>query len=759
MLPPFHSEVVTRKAIHLLSILMSSDPNPIPGSSLGPETAKKRRKIRKGTTSCWECKRRKVRCSLVDDPEAACVSCRRRGTTCVTQDHPNEVDETTQLAGGRMRRVEALIDRLVGASAQEPNTPSETRGTTGSPCSIPPGELGSVYASHSAGRQGGTQPLHQNPYAEISRELHASLPSREDVAILWKMGSHISISFHGVMMIPYPDLERDGLNNFRTLLDMPGPESHPVHLARYMFLVATVLQYLDLEKSRQQINAMTEPPRVIMKRLAETAIRLVTTRNELLGTVEGLECIMMEGMYQANCGNVRTAWMAFRRAMALAQLMRIPRPGHSPLPLLDPRHKYNSSFLWYRIVYTDRLLCLLMGLPQGSLDRSMAADDALSSDTPLGRLERVHCAIASRILECNEADPGSFTIDTIREVDRELQRAAEMMPSGWWMVPNLEKASAYIDKSDGNCKLPANCWEMLRLVTQIYHYNMLNQLHLPFMLRFTSAERIHDYSKTACVHASREILTRSIVFRSFNRVAYCCRVLDFFTLIAALLLLIAHLRQHARAPDELNFMVHQRQSDRAMVEQVVTDMREIGRVGEDPVTSQSADLLSQLLDVEAEAAKGRAYSTQNLSPAEAAQGTESCSSSTANVLYFSIPYFGMIRIAPEGDISKESPPQGEMDIQGYPPPDVNLHRVHTTQPGTTLANGVSSELVATTAQHQYGFEAVREDPISGTQSGLGPLMPPPPQSWFEYPGLTAGVEDWALQGVDMAFFDNLMRAP
>jgi hypothetical protein len=28
---------------------------------------------------------------------------------------------------------------------------------------------------------------------------------------------------------------------------------------------------------------------------------------------------------------------------------------------------------------------------------------------------------------------------------------------------------------------------------------------------------------------------------------------------------------------------------------------------------------------------------------------------------------------------------------------------------------------------------------------------------YECPPLTAGVEDWAFQGVDMAFFDNLMR--
>ena len=28
---------------------------------------------------------------------------------------------------------------------------------------------------------------------------------------------------------------------------------------------------------------------------------------------------------------------------------------------------------------------------------------------------------------------------------------------------------------------------------------------------------------------------------------------------------------------------------------------------------------------------------------------------------------------------------------------------------------------------------------------------------YQYPSLTAGIEDWTFQGIDMTFFDNLMR--
>ena len=52
----------------------------------------KRRKVRKGTRSCWECKRRKMRCIFesLAGPDSNCQGCRRRGSTCISQDLPME---------------------------------------------------------------------------------------------------------------------------------------------------------------------------------------------------------------------------------------------------------------------------------------------------------------------------------------------------------------------------------------------------------------------------------------------------------------------------------------------------------------------------------------------------------------------------------------------------------------------------------------------------------------------------------------------
>jgi hypothetical protein len=56
-----------------------------------------------------------------------------------------------------------------------------------------------------------------------------------------------------------------------------------------------------------------------MTRVVERAIALVTTNDELITSVEGLECIKMEVMYQNYAGNLHRAWMAVKRATSAAR--------------------------------------------------------------------------------------------------------------------------------------------------------------------------------------------------------------------------------------------------------------------------------------------------------------------------------------------------------------------------------------------------------------------------------------------------------
>ncbi|KAL4994584.1 hypothetical protein BDV10DRAFT_188860 [Aspergillus recurvatus] len=669
-------------------------PSNLTPSNHGAPPSRKRRKIRKGTTSCWECKRRKVRCSLVENPDGICKACHRRGTRCLTQDFPDEDEDEDAPRGWRMAHMPELSSPTV----------ADSPGLT-------------IYVDF----------IGSDPYASISQELHASLPSRKDVSIICEVLNQAPNLFYEFIMSPYPEMEKDGhgRDESRSFLDIPPPESHPVLLARYMLRIAMALQSLDLKKCGKNLAGLSEAPQLMKKRLAETAIRLVTGRDELLGTVEGIECVMMEGSYQANCGNYCPAWIAFRKAMTLAQVTGIHRPGHS-LRVLDGRRKVDSSFLWFRIVYIDRFMCLMMGRPQGSMDRSMATGGALDADTPLGQLERAHCLIAHRILERNDA--GIYSVDTTHDIDYQLHKAAEMMPSGWWMVPNTTQPDNSID------------WE-LRLVSQINHYGLANQLHIPYMLRFTNAEQIHSYSHTTCINASREILTRYIVLRNSNRVAYTCRIVDFFALSSALLLLLAHLRQHTRTLGEFNPLAHQRQGDRAMTSQALDNLQSVAWVSQDRIIAKSADLLGRLLDIEGEAAQGCVtYSVHSIgSPAEVKKETELGPPPLTRGLRFCIPWFGFVRIVV--GFTRRTPSAAEImagrDILQFRPP--------TPEAQSQQAGGTGSHAPA------------GQPSPSGTQYGQELAPPQPPQPW--YADVRLGADDWTMQGFDMSFWNGFFQGP
>jgi hypothetical protein len=56
-----------------------------------PPPGPKRQKVRKGTHSCWECKRRKMKCVFDPLSNIICNPCRRRGSRCVSQEMPEDV--------------------------------------------------------------------------------------------------------------------------------------------------------------------------------------------------------------------------------------------------------------------------------------------------------------------------------------------------------------------------------------------------------------------------------------------------------------------------------------------------------------------------------------------------------------------------------------------------------------------------------------------------------------------------------------------
>lgn len=591
--------------------------------------------------------------------------------------------------------------------------------------------------------QAANNPSSDIEYGSVSAALYAVLPPKEDIDLVIKAG--LDVSVHRLMTTSLAALSRCADGFKAGLADMPNSDTHPTLLARYLLILATCLQSAHPELHTNEIRSLSEPPWQLMRRLTDTAINLVTSKDELLGSVEGLECVMLESLYMANSGNLRRAWLVCRRAMAVAQLFGLHRVDCQQLPCLSPSSQsVDPRFLWFRIVCTDRQLCLMLGLPQGTSDVSMATEDALANDSPSGRFERKQCVIASRILARNESSDYLTNDDnaTVLKLDAELQRAANDMPSKWWLVPNL--ASSLQDQNK-------HFWEMVRLLEQTLYFNLLNLLHLPYMLRArrpgmgqTSDNDNFNYNTLASINASRELLTRYIMLRSHNRVASSCRSVDFFAMTAAMTLVISHLDGHRKQRQlqyevglvGVNMLAHQRNGDRAMMEKVLENMEAVAKLSTDFLSKRSADLLRKLLALEAKAAEGR---------------PEASNAEAGHFLQLDIPYSGTIGINGEGEVVSLDTFQSRQthghDRTGAHIPSQTLGQVEIEPSTPQHISSLSSPTV------QLPEFAIHQSPDSRYPTAIQDAF----TQEFQFTNLISNTDEWILEGTDTVFFDNLMR--
>ncbi|KAK4979598.1 hypothetical protein LTR28_003750 [Elasticomyces elasticus] len=491
------------------------------------ELTAKRRKVRKGAHSCQECRRRKVKCIYATSDNATCVVCERRGAQCISQcDSPglgDAVDKT-----GRARAKANVDDRLLA----------------GDP------EANDADLTHADEPRA---PLDSFP---ISESAAVSISS-----VHWSTKSDYKSHSSGSDKMPKRQIP------VRSLLH---PERHPTLLARQMLLFAAAVQHLS---PKEVVPGLTEHQHVIMKGLAESAIKLVNMDDALLGTLEGLENLIFEIFYHIDCGNIRRAWITTRRAVTAAQMLGLHRPGHHRFMLIKDESDLEPEVMWSTIVSMERMLSLLLGLPTSTGHMTLAFQ-TITSDSALGHnLSALVGSLAAKILERNQVESAQQALDITGEIDREIILAAEQMPSVFW------RPLAFAGLERDSLKALT---ETRRTFGHMCYYSLVVQLHLPHMLcPHDASQRV--YSKIACVNASREILTREIELRMFNPISACCRMSDFLALIAGMALMLGHITSHCGNEWD-HLLAHQRLGDRAIVERALDCI--------DPMSDLHGDVLA-----------------------------------------------------------------------------------------------------------------------------------------------------------------------
>lgn len=428
-----------------------------------------------------------------------------------------------------------------------------------------------------------------------------------------------------------------------------APTAHPVHFARTFIQLAFCLQRLDSYSCSELDLYLNESTGATAHRFLDVA-RQVTSQDVLIESLDGLETLMLEASYQIGMGNLRDAWVTFRRALSIAQLMGLP-------DLCENRDR--AEYLWFRLIYAERYVSLMLGLPFTITDDGFAEEQMLSREAPSSRLERIHVVIAGRIITRNiqmqrqhhllEETEGSK--DDCRkqtyDIDRELKKVAKILPVNWWVLPAVPSAVTDLEMMDTS----------RRLLVQLHHHYLLILLHQPYLTQTCSRQKLLDsgtehhvysvdntYSKLAIVAAGREVLSRFILFRNI----YCLsssayRGLEHKLFVALTTFLLAHLDGHRIG--RANVLEHQRPHDLGIVSIAIEYMDQYHRSMDNKQPNAVIELLRKLVEIEADAAEGTAYRVWR-DQRRNEDVLHDVGNKQSN-LSWSIPYFGMIHILRE----------------------------------------------------------------------------------------------------------------
>jgi hypothetical protein len=571
-------------------------------------------------------------------------------------------------------------------------------------------------------------PAETQTNSTITQELLRSFPSRTDIEILQDRVNRISATCYQFdYKSPLSTLHRRPAE-YVVRPNLLTPESNPVLLAKQMLLFASALRYLS---PTETIPGLDKHHHRIMDDLAKAAIRTVVTNDSLLGSLEGLENIILEAFYHTDSGDIRQAWITLRRAVMAAQLLGLHRCGHYRYKIIDSRNEIDPQTIWSSIVYMERVASLLSGLPTSTAGIVLTRQETQNNTSDDSSLLTNLGNVAGQILERNQIEIPQQALDLTKQIDEELLRISGTLPPTFWRPAEF---------SGLTCDSSNAFDEIRRVFDHSSYYTLIIQLHMPHMLCPThSTQRM--YSKMACVNASREILTRQIALRTFNPVTACCRMNDFMALISGMTLMLAHATSHC---DESagNVLAHQRLGDRAMVQRALECITFISELQEDQLAVRCASLLKDLLIIEEGAAR-----KQDQGVNRSREGHDN-NEDSRDMLITRAPFFGSMKIS-RGGIAVVAPLRaehnqgsGDISIGGIGSIRVNNPRSSNPTPAEQ-APGAARQQTGIVPEPSYLENATQQDFLT--------------QQDQIFSDIASGFDDWSVLGMDTAFFESLMQ--
>jgi hypothetical protein len=634
----------------------------------------KRRKVRKGTFSCWECKRRKRRCERYLNA-TSCLSCQRHGVSCISQEFTEAPLNDCREIGQRVDHVEALVNKLVRQREARPGRRQQSDVSSGQTVAddtesfmgLP--TLRSIcHETLSRGRS-------------LSGYLFSILPHPATSIVI--------LSSSTLFSSPLQNSQAQESTNSTIVHDEPRVSlqftAHPLVLARRLIQLALCLKQFDASSSKQLECHLNNSIGNASWNYQEIASRFVLSQDFLVNSLDGVETLILQSCYYITLGDTRMAWTAQCRAIKIARAISIQQQAEMG--------NERAEHIWFRLVYSDRFMALMLGIPFAITEKIAFWETQLQNSTSSQKLECLHVAIAGRIVtrnvqiqqseshreELNGCKIGYSHYSETKDIDEQLKKSAKVLPPTWWLTYSRTKTNSENNSVERTAKL----------LVQLHQHYLIILLHQPYLIRLLTCTHASDsieqnavdftYSKLAVASASHEGLLRYLAIRELHQ-SPTYRPTDDKMYACAIALLFAHLDGHRHG--SANVLDHQRNRDLGLISESIDMMEKVSTANNDPRGLVLFQILKNFMTIEDAAAEGSTYLAWRDKSTQASDDSQE--SLTEDSLSLWIPYFGKIHIS----CRRPSLPQ-EQDIRSVglgatiqkSHPDLDFTK-NTTQPFT-----------------------------------------------------------------------------
>ena len=509
--------------------------------------------MRKGTRSCRECRRRKIKCTWTSEQAAVCRECSEHHRQCSSQ---GLVDNTSVGKRSNLKirigKLESIIERL---SKAHPEKALEVMSETDSSPSPSSSSIPSSQPSNAI-KQMEPKDLkspfldlfdndvlqrRNTPYAEpetlVKIKFTPETSDREKILSVITDEPNILdvLDVAGDWWIAWED-QYPGAKDLKARLSLRDSVAlhlaaeDPVTVASALICIVMSLQQVRVGIDDHNLQLSVSPHRLV-EHITIAVDQVILTKEDYINSMMGVQLLILKAKQHADSNQLRKAWLRIRQAITTAQKIDLakPMPGMPAAEVLGRQRFMGSMF------ETDRFMSLLLGLPYAMDDRftDKLATEVIGDHpdimTRVRALRRI-TAIASGHVNDRNASSDPESVQATRNIQQSLTVAAASLPLDWWGI-----TSQTTDLKD-----PMLAHE--NLMTQLWYYQTQALLQLPFMLKATSDPTL-EQSRVTCLDSCRSLISIWSTLRS-NPVlsAYTCKCEDFQGLLGAIVLLVGLLQ-------------------------------------------------------------------------------------------------------------------------------------------------------------------------------------------------------------------------